>query len=185
MTAAGHQRRTLAGASDPGDKVLLISGTEVGKRVAQHQAVVDAARTAGVALLAYTSILHAPQADFILGRDHQAAEESILGSGLPFGPLRNGISRSPDAESPRAAGSGRSAGWSSEPSPGGTSSNDPVSATNDAPTSTRACSDSPATSSADGARALHPERRAALARGVQGNPAADREQRTQAITAWL
>ncbi|MEU3297482.1 SDR family oxidoreductase [Streptomyces longwoodensis] len=82
---------TLAGAFNLGDKVLLISGTEVGKRVAQHQAVVDAARTAGVALLAYTSILHAPQADFMIGRDHQATEGSILTSGLPFVLLRNGF----------------------------------------------------------------------------------------------
>ncbi|MFJ1958747.1 SDR family oxidoreductase [Streptomyces microflavus] len=82
---------TLASAFKPGDKVLLISGTEVGKRVAQHQAVLDAARTAGVALLAYTSFLHAPQADSMLGRDHQATEENIRTSGLPHVLLRNGF----------------------------------------------------------------------------------------------
>ncbi|GAA2944769.1 SDR family oxidoreductase [Streptomyces enissocaesilis] len=85
------QPDTLTTAFHPGDKVLLISGSELGKRVPQHQAVVDAARAAGVALLAYTSILGGPKADFTLGRDHQATEEIIQDSGLPHVLLRNGF----------------------------------------------------------------------------------------------
>ncbi|MFJ1958770.1 SDR family oxidoreductase [Streptomyces microflavus] len=85
------QPDTLTTAFHPGDKVLLISGNELGKRVPQHQAVVDAARAAGVALLAYTSILGGPKADFTLGRDHQATEEIIKNSGLPHVLLRNGF----------------------------------------------------------------------------------------------
>ncbi|WP_411076341.1 SDR family oxidoreductase [Streptomyces sp. cmx-4-7] len=85
------QPDTLTTAFHPGDKVLLISGSELGKRVPQHQAVVDAARTAGVTLLAYTSILGGPKADFTLGRDHQATEEIIQNSGLPHVLLRNGF----------------------------------------------------------------------------------------------
>ncbi len=85
------QPDSLATAFRAGDKVLLISGSELGKRVAQHQAVVDAARTAGVAQLVYTSILGGPKADFVLGRDHQVTETIIKDSGLPHVLLRNGF----------------------------------------------------------------------------------------------
>src|SRR4051794_39503821 len=50
---------SLRGAFDGADKVLFISGSEVGKRVDQHRAVVDAAKAAGVPHLVYTSVLHA------------------------------------------------------------------------------------------------------------------------------
>ncbi|MFF8998801.1 SDR family oxidoreductase [Streptomyces achromogenes] len=80
---------TLDGLFAAGDKVLLISGSEVGKdRVAQHTAVIDAAKAAGVALLAYTSApgtLTAALAD-----DHRATEKALLASGLPYTLLRNG-----------------------------------------------------------------------------------------------
>ncbi|WP_278255253.1 NAD(P)H-binding protein [Nocardioides convexus] len=54
-TDAAAVTEALAGA----DRVLLISGSEVGQRLAQHQNVIDAAKAAGVSLLAYTSIPHA------------------------------------------------------------------------------------------------------------------------------
>ncbi|MGW2949473.1 SDR family oxidoreductase [Streptomyces eurythermus] len=80
---------TLDGLFAAGDKVLLISGSEVDKdRVAQHTAVIDAAKAAGVALLAYTSApgtLTAALAD-----DHRATEKVLLASGLPYTLLRNG-----------------------------------------------------------------------------------------------
>ncbi|MFJ9459378.1 SDR family oxidoreductase [Kitasatospora sp. NPDC101447] len=79
---------TLAGAFTAGDRVLLISGNEFGSRVAQHGAVIDAAKAAGVALLAYTSILGT--ATFRLGDEHKATEELLLASGLPYALLRNG-----------------------------------------------------------------------------------------------
>ncbi|MGW7444137.1 SDR family oxidoreductase [Kitasatospora sp. NPDC054795] len=79
---------TLAGAFAGGDRVLLISGSEVGRRIPQHRAVVEAARAAGVALLAYTSIPGA--ATFRLADEHKATEELILASGLPHAFLRNG-----------------------------------------------------------------------------------------------
>ncbi|MEV6975542.1 SDR family oxidoreductase [Kitasatospora sp. NPDC093806] len=79
---------TLTGAFAAGDRVLLISGNEFGSRVAQHGAVIDAAKAAGVALLAYTSILGT--ATFGLGDEHKATEELLRASGLPFALLRNG-----------------------------------------------------------------------------------------------
>ncbi|MFJ3087845.1 SDR family oxidoreductase [Streptomyces sp. NPDC086838] len=81
---------TLAGAFRSGDRVLLISGNQVGSRVAQHTAVIDAAKAAGVAQLAYTGILGGPDADFTLADEHRATEQLILDSGLPYTFLRNG-----------------------------------------------------------------------------------------------
>lgn len=81
---------TLAEAFRAGDRVLLISGSEVGQRVAQHAAVVDAARAAGVAQLAYTGVLGGDEADFDLAAEHKETERLILASGLPHTFLRNG-----------------------------------------------------------------------------------------------
>ncbi|MEV6575222.1 SDR family oxidoreductase [Streptomyces sp. NPDC051577] len=81
---------SLAGAFGAGDRVLLISGSEVGRRVAQHTAVIDAAKAAGVAQLAYTGILGGPEADFDLAAEHKVTEQAILDSGLPYTFLRNG-----------------------------------------------------------------------------------------------
>ncbi|MET8215563.1 SDR family oxidoreductase [Streptomyces hirsutus] len=80
---------TLDGVFAAGDKVLLISGSEVGAdRVGQHTAVIDAAKAAGVALLAYTS---APKAlTAALADDHRGTEKALLDSGVPYVLLRNG-----------------------------------------------------------------------------------------------
>ncbi|KAB1979800.1 SDR family oxidoreductase [Streptomyces triticiradicis] len=79
---------TFDGLFAAGDKVLLISGNEFDKgRVQQHRVVIDAAKAAGVSLLAYTSApggLTAALAD-----DHRATEEVLLASGLPYTLLRN------------------------------------------------------------------------------------------------
>ncbi|MGW3440580.1 SDR family oxidoreductase [Streptomyces bacillaris] len=85
-----NRPESLAGAFRAGDRVLLISGSEVGKRVAQHTAIVEAAKAAGVAQLAYTGILGGPDADFALANEHKATEQLILDSGLPHTFLRNG-----------------------------------------------------------------------------------------------
>ncbi|MFI5609096.1 NAD(P)H-binding protein [Amycolatopsis sp. NPDC051903] len=80
---------TLAGAFGAGDRVLLVSGTEPGHRVGQHAAVIDAAKAADVAQLAYTGVFGGPDADFLLADDHRATEELVLASGLPYTLLRN------------------------------------------------------------------------------------------------
>ncbi|MFF5917928.1 SDR family oxidoreductase [Streptomyces flavochromogenes] len=81
---------TLAGAFEAGDRVLLVSGSEVGQRVAQHTAVIDAAKAAGVAQLAYTGVLGGDEADFDLAAEHKVTERLVLDSGLPYTFLRNG-----------------------------------------------------------------------------------------------
>ncbi|MDX3524684.1 SDR family oxidoreductase [Streptomyces scabiei] len=80
---------TFDGVFAAGDKVLLISSSEVDKdRTAQHRVVIDAAKAAGVALLAYTSAPGSLTA--ALADDHRATEEALLASGLPYALLRNG-----------------------------------------------------------------------------------------------
>ncbi|MGA5703979.1 SDR family oxidoreductase [Peterkaempfera bronchialis] len=81
---------TLDAAFAGAGKVLLISGSEVGQRVAQHRAVVEAARRAGVGLLGYTGVLGGDRAGFRLADEHKATEAAIRESGLPFVFLRNG-----------------------------------------------------------------------------------------------
>ena len=78
--------RAFAGA----DKVLLISSSEVGQRVAQHAAVITAAQQAKVKLLAYTSLLHADRSPLGLAAEHQQTEALLRDSGLPVVLLRNG-----------------------------------------------------------------------------------------------
>jgi NAD(P)H dehydrogenase (quinone) len=81
---------SLISTFNAGDRVLLISGNQFGRRLAQHDAVIDAARTANVALLAYTSILGGPATRFAVADDHHVTEKAIEDSGLPYTFLRNG-----------------------------------------------------------------------------------------------
>lgn len=81
--------KALADALAGADRVLLISGSEVGQRLPQHQNVIDAAVAAGVSLLAYTSIANADTSGIALAVEHRATEEAIVASGLPHAFLRN------------------------------------------------------------------------------------------------
>ena len=71
------------------DVLLLVSGSEVGRRVAQHTAVVEAAKTAGVRRVAYTSIANADHSTNPLQPEHKATEDVLRASGLPFTIFRN------------------------------------------------------------------------------------------------
>ncbi|MFI2670316.1 KR domain-containing protein [Streptomyces albidoflavus] len=72
-------------------KVLLVSSTGPDEvRVAQHRAVIDAAREAGAELLAYTSVTDAPANPMGLARVHRDTEAALAASGLPVALLRNG-----------------------------------------------------------------------------------------------
>jgi NAD(P)H dehydrogenase (quinone) len=78
-------RAAFAGA----ERILFVSGSEAGARIGQHRNVVDAAREAGVRLLAYTSIAHADTSDLLLAGEHRETERMILEAGLPYLFLRN------------------------------------------------------------------------------------------------
>ena len=71
-------------------RVLLVSSSAVGQRVAQHRTVIEAAARRGVELIAYTSILRADTSSLALAAEHLATERSLAESGVPHVLLRNG-----------------------------------------------------------------------------------------------
>lgn len=81
---------TLPSALAGVDKLLLISSSEVGRRSAQHKAVIDAAKEAGVQLIVYTSVLHADGSKLQLAEEHRQTEAMIAASGIRYILLRNG-----------------------------------------------------------------------------------------------
>lgn len=72
------------------DKLLLISSSEIGQRVAQHRNVIEAAQGAGIKLLAYTSVLRADTSLLGLAAEHRETEAMLRTAGLPHVLLRNG-----------------------------------------------------------------------------------------------
>lgn len=72
------------------DKLLLISGSEVGQRLPQHTNVVNAAKAAGIGFVAYTSVLDAANSPLSLAPEHKATEELLAESGIDHALLRNG-----------------------------------------------------------------------------------------------
>lgn len=72
------------------NRLLLISSSEVGQRAAQHRAVIDAAKQAGIELLAYTSLLHADKSVLGLATEHRDTEQALTESSIPHVLLRNG-----------------------------------------------------------------------------------------------
>jgi NAD(P)H dehydrogenase (quinone) len=66
------------------DTLLFVSGSEVGRRIARHQAVIAAAVEADVSLVAYTNAPKADTSDMMLVEDHRATERALVASGLPY-----------------------------------------------------------------------------------------------------
>lgn len=89
-TADYGKPETLDAALAGVDRLLLISSSEVGGRVPQHRNVIEAAKRAGVGLVAYTSILHADITPLGLGAEHRETEALLRAAGLPHVILRNG-----------------------------------------------------------------------------------------------
>jgi NAD(P)H dehydrogenase (quinone) len=85
-----NRPETLEPALQGVSTLLLISGNEVGQRVAQHSAVVEAARKAGVGHIVYTSAPYADTTELVLAPEHKATEAAIRASGVPYTFLRNG-----------------------------------------------------------------------------------------------
>jgi NAD(P)H dehydrogenase (quinone) len=81
---------TLSAAFAGAERVLLISSNEVGDRVPQHRAVIDAAKAARVSQFVYTSVLHADRSPLGLAGEHRDTEALIKASGLTHVLLRNG-----------------------------------------------------------------------------------------------
>ena len=110
ITATGRRTETLADLEERGvtvrradytdpaslnaafagaDRVLLVSSSEVGQRAQQHANAIDAAKEAGVELIAYTSIPKADTSSLLLAEEHRATEALIAESGIPYVLLRN------------------------------------------------------------------------------------------------
>jgi len=79
----------LTAAFTGADKLLFISGSELGQRVAQHTNIVEAAKKAGVGLVVYTSAPKADTTDMKLAGEHLVTERLLADSGLPHVILRN------------------------------------------------------------------------------------------------
>lgn len=85
-----NKPESLVSAFDGVKKVLLISSSEIGQRVAQHKAVIDAAKAANVELIAYTSLLRADTSTLKLASEHKETEGYLASVGVPHVLLRNG-----------------------------------------------------------------------------------------------
>ncbi|NLP59251.1 SDR family oxidoreductase [Lutibacter sp. B1] len=85
-----NQPNKLAAALKGIDKLLLISGNEIGKRFLQHSAVINAAKEVGIKHFVYTSLLKADSSTLVLAPEHLNTEKAIKASGLDFTILRNG-----------------------------------------------------------------------------------------------
>lgn len=81
---------TLRSAFKGVDRLLLISASELGKRVEQHRNVIEAAVAEEVGMLAYTSILHADSSPLGLAEEHRETERMLRDAGIPHVLLRNG-----------------------------------------------------------------------------------------------
>jgi NAD(P)H dehydrogenase (quinone) len=88
-TADYDDAASLEAAFAGADRLLLVSGSEVGQRVRQHGNAVAAARDAGVGFIAYTSIAHADTSTLLLAEEHRATEQLLAGAGVPHALLRN------------------------------------------------------------------------------------------------
>jgi NAD(P)H dehydrogenase (quinone) len=80
---------TISSALDGVHQVLLVSGSELGNRVAQHAAVIDAAVAAGVEHLAYTSILRADTSTLLAAIEHRGTEELLAAAPITTSRLRH------------------------------------------------------------------------------------------------
>lgn len=101
---------SLAAAVQGVDKMLLVSGTKVGRRVGQHSRAIDAALKAGVGHVVYTSHIGATKDNpSLIAKDHYGTEEKLRASGLRWTAMRDGLYMNAmiEAAAPAALKSGR------------------------------------------------------------------------------
>jgi NAD(P)H dehydrogenase (quinone) len=83
---------SLQKAFEGGDKLLLISGMQVGYRVKQHSNAIDAAAAAGIKHIVYTSYIGATQDNqALIAIDHYGTEEHLKASGVDWTAMRDGM----------------------------------------------------------------------------------------------
>lgn len=84
-----NQSEKLVAAFKGADRLLLISTDAIGSRVEQHKNAIQAAVTAGVKHIIYTSWPSPETSKALVGPDHAATELLIKQSGLSYTILRN------------------------------------------------------------------------------------------------
>lgn len=90
MAADYHDAGSLKAAFDGADKVLLVSSGSFDDRVGQHRNAIEAAASAGVKHVVYTSGPKATTSSILLLADHGATEAALAESGLAYTALRDG-----------------------------------------------------------------------------------------------
>lgn len=85
-----NQPETMTAALAGVNRLVLISGNEIGQRARQHFNVIEAAGKAGVEWIVYTSLLHADSTTLNLAGEHMTTEEALKASGINYTILRNG-----------------------------------------------------------------------------------------------
>lgn len=88
--ASYEDESALASALQGVDRLVLVSGSEVGQRLAQHTNIINAAKTAGVQFIAYTSLLNLDTSELGLAPEHAGTEKLLAESGIAHASLRNG-----------------------------------------------------------------------------------------------
>lgn len=88
--ASYEDESTLVSALTGVERLAFVSGSEMGQRVAQHTNIINAAKTAGVGFIAYTSLLNLDTSELGLAGEHRATEALLAESGIPHARLRNG-----------------------------------------------------------------------------------------------
>ena len=83
---------TLVGAFAGGERLLLISTQDLGRRSDQHRAAIEASREAGVRHAIYTSYLNPVEENpAVVTPSHRDTEEALRESGFAWTLLRNGL----------------------------------------------------------------------------------------------
>lgn len=89
-----NDKDSLDKAFEDGDRLFLISGLDVGKRVEQHKNAIDAAIENGVKHITYTSFVGATDPAYehvFVTPDHTATEEYLESTGIGYAALRNNL----------------------------------------------------------------------------------------------
>lgn len=81
---------TLVAALAGVERLLLVSSSWAGQRVAHHVNVIQAAKAAGASRVVYTSMLNAGGSASPLAGEHRDTERALRDAGMPFILLRNG-----------------------------------------------------------------------------------------------
>jgi NAD(P)H dehydrogenase (quinone) len=78
-----NDQASLPAAFAGADRLLLVSGSQAGQRVRQHANAINAAKAAGVGLIAYTSGVRATTSTLLAVQDHRATEGLLAEAGVP------------------------------------------------------------------------------------------------------